>query len=177
MSSTSLVPSSASYQTYTMYDIMVICLLVATSIVLYYRNLWSGSESGAPIVRSLIPWVGDAIPYGKDPMKYFARCRYGRFLNCVVSPSDPSKGNATDLHSRCSSQGEPSQSSVTRRGSTAFFGTRRKRSIHIRFIYSSHRLSEESSVQPISFRSSINDFSLSSRDRCLATRWIISFHL
>ncbi|KAK5259659.1 Sterol 14-alpha demethylase cyp51c [Exophiala xenobiotica] len=59
--------------------VLVILASVATTIVkqLFYRNAHK-----PPVVWHWVPWIGSTVDYGKDPYKFFFKCRekYGDFF-------------------------------------------------------------------------------------------------
>ena len=58
-----------------MYEDIVIVLSALLALVLTIRSSRTKYEEGVPVVPALLPWLGNAVWYGTNPVKYLKRCQ------------------------------------------------------------------------------------------------------
>ena len=58
-----------------MYEDIVIVLCALLAVVLTLRGSRTKYEEGVPVVPALLPWLGNAVWYGTNPVKYLKQCQ------------------------------------------------------------------------------------------------------
>ncbi|KAJ3478550.1 hypothetical protein NLI96_g9675 [Meripilus lineatus] len=70
-----------------MYEDIIIALCALLAFVLALRGSRTKYEEGVPVVPALLPWLGNAVWYGTNPVKYLKQCqeRYGHAFRLLLA--------------------------------------------------------------------------------------------